>query len=426
MMVCCSRRWGSLLLVAACALATGGCAAMSNPVGVGIPVSEVPPEFLVPSKEDFKMVPLTALRQRPPERYRLGPGDILGVFIEGVLGDKAQPMPVRFPETGNLAPSVGYPMPVSEDGTLWLPLIAPVTVTDLTIDEAKNAIEKAYVVEKKILQPDRRILITLIRPRQYRVQVVRNDSGGGLVAGGAFGGGVGNLGVSGPSATPTRGTGAAIDLPAYENDLLSALDRTGGLPGSGAKNEVVIQRELKTGGTKIISIPLKLREGETIPFAPADVILQSGDVVVVEPRNVEVYYTGGLMFARQFLLPRDYDLRVSQAVAVAGGPLVNGPFSQNNLSGSVTSSGLGSPSPSRVTVLRYTKHNGRIPIIVNLNRALNDPNEDVIVQANDMLILQETPGEAATRYITSVLKFDFFGTMIRQRDLTATSNLALP
>ena len=32
------------------------------------------------------------------------------------------------------------------------------------------------------------------------------------------------------------GTGQIIDLPAYQNDVLTALARTGGLPGTDAKN----------------------------------------------------------------------------------------------------------------------------------------------------------------------------------------------
>ena len=40
-----------------------------------------------------------------------------------------------------------------------------------------------------------------------------------------------------------RGTGHLVALPAYENDVLSALARTGGLPGLDAVNEVVIERE---------------------------------------------------------------------------------------------------------------------------------------------------------------------------------------
>ena len=81
-----------------------------------------------------------------------------------------------------------------------------------------------------------RVVVTIYKQRQVHVQVVRQDGGGtsrssaaGIVTG-----------------STKRGTGAVIDLPAYENDVLNALDRTTGLPGLDAVNEVMIQR----GGKK--------------------------------------------------------------------------------------------------------------------------------------------------------------------------------
>src|SRR5260370_5060125 len=65
----------------------GGCAAVSNPVGDGIPARFLPPETFGESKDAYQQIPLTYLRQPAPEVYRLAPGDVLGVWVEGVLGD---------------------------------------------------------------------------------------------------------------------------------------------------------------------------------------------------------------------------------------------------------------------------------------------------------------------------------------------------
>jgi hypothetical protein len=400
--------WSARVLAAILAVTSGGCAALTNPVATGIPVSRVPPEYLAQPKEDLKTIPLTVLRQSPPDAYRLGPGDVLGVYIEGILGDKSQPLPVRFPEAGslsaNLPPSVGYPIPIREDGTLPLPLVErPITVQGMTVVEAEEAIRKAYLFPKKLLDPGRehRILVSLQRQRFYRVQVVRQDTGALQFSGGLV-------------LNQRRGTGAAIDLPAYENDVLNALNRTGGLPGLDALNEIIVEREVKgQGGTRVSRIPLRTVGGEPPPVTADDVILQNGDIVFVESRDTEVFYTGGFLLPRQFVLPRDYDLRVVEAVALANGPLVNGAVSQNNLSGTVTATGIGSPNPSRVTVLRRTKHNGQIPIIVNLNVALNDPRENLIIQPGDVIILQETIEEAVTRYLTTITHFNFFSQIIQ-------------
>jgi protein involved in polysaccharide export with SLBB domain len=431
-----ARRLAAWLLLALWACA-GGCASWTNPVADGVPVRRLPADFFPTPKAEFKTIPLTALRQPPPDVYRLDKGDVVGIYIEGILGEKNLPPPVRYAELGNLPPAVGYPIPVDAEGNLPLPLIPPVPVKGLTVVEAREAIFKAYTQPKELINPENaRVLIALMRPRQYRVQVIRQDAGTGT----------GTV-VAGIAANTRRGTGATLDLPAYENDVLTALSRTGGLPGLDAINEVIIERTPKTGvgldgampgcppgdllaqpaaNTQVIRIPLRVREGEQLAFRPEDIILKDGDIVFIEARDTEVFYTGGLLLPRQFVLPRDYDLRVADAVALAGGPLINGGVTQNNLSGAIIASGLGSPSPSMVTVLRRTKGYGQVAIKVNLNRALRDPRENILVQAGDMIILQETLGESLTRYVTTVLRFNFLGVLIRQTDLFGTANLNVP
>jgi len=55
-----------------------------------------------------------------------------------------------------------------------------------------------------------------------------------------------------------------------------------------------------------------------------------------------------------------------------------------------------------------------------------DPRERVLVQAGDIIILQETVAEALTRYVSEMWKFSFLGTIIRQNDLIGTSTLNVP
>ena len=430
-----SRCRGGFLLVAVLGscVCGNGCASWTNPVADGIPVSRVPQEYFARPKEETKTIPLTLLRQKPPDAYRLAPGDILGIYVEGVLGDKTQPLPVRFPELGKeqgkQTPGIGYPIPVREDGTLPLPWVEPVQVGNMTLIEAQDAIKKAYLMPEKILKEGKeRIFVSVLRPRQYHVQVVRQDSGTipfSPSAGQIF---VGNA---------RRGTGATVELPAYENDVLNALTRTGGLPGLDAMNEILVQRgyfEPTDGAdaaaalakTQVIRIPLRLREGEPPPFKPEDVILRNGDIVYIEARDTEVFYTGGILFPRQFVLPRDYDLRVVEAIALSGGPLLNGATTVNNLAGTVLATGLGSPTPSRISILRRTKERGQIIINVDLLLAMRDPRENIIVQGGDVIILQEQLGESFTRYITGAFRYNLLGFFANRRDFIGTGNLFGP
>jgi protein involved in polysaccharide export with SLBB domain len=408
---------------------TPGCASLSNPVGDGIPASRVPDEYLAYPKSKLKMLPLTALRQPTPSEYRLAAGDIVGVYIEGVIGEKNQPIPVRYSEQGSLPPVIGYPVPVNAKGELPLPLVPPIPVNDLTLVEVTNALHKAYVEDRNIIQPGReRIYVSLVRPRNYRVQVVRQDSGQVAVSAGTLGP-LSTLGAgssAGAAAGSKRGIGVTLDLPAYENDVLNALNRTGGLPGLDALNEIVIERAGADGQVRVLRIPLRYPDGEEPKFDAKDIILENGDIVFIENRDAEVYYTGGVMLPSQQILPRDYDLRVVEALARSGGPLVNGLVSQNNLSGNVAQIGLGSYSPSRLSVVRRLNDNRQITILVDLNRALNDPDENIIVRAGDILILQETPGEAVSRYLSGIIQFDLAATLLRQRDATIISTVKGP
>ncbi len=137
---------------ALCVLLLGGCAALTNPVANGVPARLLPDELLAESREGWVPVPLTLLRQPPPEKYVLAAGDTLGIYIGGVLGSEETPLPVNIPDTPDLPPSVGYPFPVRENGTISLPYIDPVKVEGMTIEEAEEAVTRAYL-DSQILRP---------------------------------------------------------------------------------------------------------------------------------------------------------------------------------------------------------------------------------------------------------------------------------
>ena len=421
----------------------GGCAAMTNPVADAIPVSRLPSEVIGRRREEERTIPLTLLRQKPPDVYRLDSGDLLGIWIEGILGEKGQPPPLRLPEQGNIPPAFGYPVGVREDGTIDLPYIEPLKVKGDTVAEVRDAIHKAYTVDRHILQMGRdRIIVSLMRPRQYHILVVRQDTGAVSL------GGTGISTAGGLVGQTKRGSGYVLDLPAYENDVLNALARTGGFPGLDAHNEVTIERgsfkegmEIQTtvqncaqrlgassgrGSDVYVRIPLRMRPGEKPPFTAEDVILRTGDILFIEARDTEVFYTGGLLQSGQHALPRDYSIDVVEALALVNGSLINGALNVNNLAGNVLEPGIGFPSPSLVTILRRTPGGGQIPIRISLNRALRDPRERVLIQPGDVLILQETLAESLTRYFTEVYHLSLVNPFSNSKNLIGTNSLSVP
>jgi protein involved in polysaccharide export with SLBB domain len=429
---------------------TAGCASITNPVANGLPVRMLPEELKAQTREGYEPIPLTLLRQSKPEPYLLAPGDILGVYIEGVVGSNQAPPPVNIPDVAELPPTIGYPIPIRANGTLSLPLIDPIHVAGLSVEEAEKLVIDAYRgsdPDQQLLDPEKRpILVSLMRPRSVRVLVVREDSTQQQVS-------LRNESLLGLGTTETtigggrRSVGQVLELPAYENDVLNALARTGGLPGLESTQEVIIQRgywkprstadagqpelplaEPAEGADRpqVVRIPLRVRPGEPININPEDILLHNGDIVTIRGRDPAFFYTAGLLPAGEHPLPMDYDLHVVEAVLKARGPLLNGGLNSSNLSGAVVGTGIGNPSPNLLTVLRKTPGNGQLTIRVDLDEAVRDPRQNLLVEAGDILILQEAPDQAIARYFTAILRGDFFVRWLDRGDATGTGVATVP
>jgi len=426
--------------VAAVALSMAGCGSMMQFVtGIpAIPASRVPPEFLGRRRTDMQDITLSRLRQNPPKVYQLAANDVLGIYIENVLGTTDEAPPVNFTLDGSKPPSLGFPVPVREDGTLALPLVEPIPVSGLTLTQATDAIREAYTITKQILPVGKdRIIVTLQRPREYRVLVVREESGG--MAGGGSGGTQGLMRGGGGAmagAFTKRGTGDNVLLPAYENDLLSALNKTGGLPGLDAKNEILILRgsfrdaaerdqliaQIKSAqdpcecdlkipdGVNVTRIPLRFYPEQVPMFREEDIILETGDIVMVQSREREQFYVGGAIPGGAIPIPRDYDLDILQAVALAGGSVGQGGSGIGNGFGGGGGGGGGQSgglAPSRAIVLRKTCNGGEIPIKVDMQRAIIAPGERILIQPEDTIIVQYTCAEEIYNAALSMVRFNF-------------------
>ena len=99
---------------------SAGCAALTQPLN-GIPARRLPPQFLTQSKNNLVPLDPSRLAQEPPRDYLLDEGDILGIYIEGIMPYSSpdrppEPPPVHFPERDSmLDPSLGYPVTVIND-----------------------------------------------------------------------------------------------------------------------------------------------------------------------------------------------------------------------------------------------------------------------------------------------------------------------
>lgn len=406
-----------------------GCAQYSSFDIPAIPAHRVPAEFLGRSREIMQDISISRLKQSKPLAYQLAPGDVLGIYIEFVLGDPEGAPPVHFPEAGDQPPAIGFPIPVREDGTLALPLVPPIPVEGLTLEQATEKIRNKYTVENQILKPGQdRVIVTLIKRRQFRVLVIREEAGG-------------------QENVLKRGSGEIVDLDAYENDVLHALNETGGLPGLDAKNEILIIRGGSTSGADydqfvaavkscqkpcqptptvgdspdVTRIPIRFYSEDVPGFGEKDIILQTGDIVYIQSRDQERYYTGGTLGGGEHLIPRDYDIDVLKAVSIAGGAVGGGSSGIQSLGGRGGGGGGGGfggsggggggrggvIGPSRLIVLRKNEVGAEIPIKIDMNRALLDPSHRILVMPGDTLIMQYTLKEEIVNVALSIFNFNF-------------------
>lgn len=131
-----------------------------------------------------------------------------------------------------------------------------------------------------------------------------------------------------------------------------------------------------------------MKPGQVPNFREEDIILRDGDIVYVDSRETEVYYTGGLLGGGEFPLPRDYDLDVLSALAVSRATVGVGV----NRQGLLGATGGGVP-PSEIILLRRLPGERQIAIRIDLNEAINDPRQRILIQPQDTLILRFKPQE---------------------------------
>ncbi|MBL8812329.1 MAG: polysaccharide biosynthesis/export family protein [Planctomycetaceae bacterium] len=404
-----------------------GCHAITD-VHSSIPASRLPQSLSPAPKEGLAVFPFTAYGQVKPDAHLIGPGDRISVYVYGVVPagadatpvlERTQPVNQRYypPHGSVVGATTGLPLEVDSEGQIELPLVGKISLDGLTIPEATTKVKEIYR-EKQVTREDtERVLVSLITPRVHRIVVLREDTPTPTV----------QLVAPGQVDHIHRGSADVVDLPVYENDLLHALAITGGLPGTDAARELWIFKrsglndphalcpeellartaafaENETTDPQVIRIPLVACPGEELPFRPQDVILDAGDVVFV-PRREEYFYVGGLVKGAKIPLPRDEDIDVIEALALANGS-VGGPLGQSG-----TALASGTPGhmirPTRVIILRTLPDGRQLPIRVDLARAMVNEKERILVQADDVLMFQFKPHQAVFNGALNLLNFSF-------------------
>lgn len=408
-----------------------GCSSLAFPIQ-GRPVTSVPRHELAEPKRNLVPIDISLLSQPEPNEYRLDEGDVLGVIVEGIVpyrGPEQPPVlpPVQYPaEDLMLPPAIGVPLAVQPGGEIALWEIGRLNVRGMSLDQASSAIREAYI-ENEFLKPTAgRPVVTLIRPRQVNVLVIREDTGQ-------------NQNRISLLGNDNSATGGPVSLSAYKNDVLNALMASGGLPGLDAKNEIQIFRRRKENsvpqvpmalidagqfppgaeleleqderlahiddrdGPELV-IPLRVPAGSQLDLAVEDIILNEGDIVYIANRTTEVFYTGGLLPAGQHLLPRDYDIDVFDAMSIAG--YSYGASISSGSGGGLIPTGAQVPA-TQLFVFRETPGGCDRVIEIDLSDAVQCCNQRLIVKPGDTIFLRHNCCEEATNF--GIMTFFTYG-----------------
>jgi polysaccharide export outer membrane protein len=284
----------------------------------------------------------------------------LDVIVNGLYTDKLQPVRVR----------------ISSSGEIHLPIVERVKVGGLTLMQAQEAIQSAYVRGDFIKQP----LVNVVLVEKAMTSVVVLGE------------------VNKPGTYP---------LPPDENDVPHALAAAEGMTENAA-NYVEVHRRIdppegdpsgEAGrGSHAPQAPIEYCDANAVVRIPlygpsaypldGGLALRRGEVVVVPNRKQDIFYVVGplketsfIRFSLRgedrdlgggFILPRDREIDVVTAVVMAG---------------------YIDPINSPTTVTVHRARHGRPPLLirVDLIEARYDPRATVLVRPGDIIYLNPDP-----------------------------------
>jgi len=327
-------------------------AALAGCSGPALRAGNLPAELQAPSKRRGD-INLASIAAPGAGQSRIDAGDLVDVTIASGRNDE-EPAPVA--------------VRVSDSGAADIPLVGPVQVGGLEPFDASQQIAAAAVQRGIYRQPH--VTLDIKTKAVNRITVM---------------GAVKKPGVQ--------------ELPRAASDLATALASAGGLTDeAGSVVEIIRQPPLASAVRPASYDPLHVDYAPTpqavridlaSPGAPADCRLGDRDMVMAVPREKEMIYVTGLVTkAGQYEMPAKSEVRLLDAVAMAGG--------------------ISSPVADKVLVIRRVP--GRpepVPIGASLSTAKRDGRENLVLGAGDVVSVEQTPATAVTDTFMKLFRVSF-------------------
>jgi polysaccharide biosynthesis/export protein len=294
---------------------------------------------------------------------QIGPGDLISLtIVSGSEDEKVTPVPAR----------------VAKDGTIVVPLVGSVKVGGMEPVAAEQQITTAAIERGIFRQPA--VTVTITQRATNRVTVL---------------GAVAKPGV--------------VELPRGSSDIASALAAAGGLSNlAGTQLEVLhrstpdqVAKHLQQGSPDAASVVRGASFEEPVnaeaPPAMTRIDLSEAGLTNLQNRQLEdrdvvnvlplekryIHVTGLVKKPNQFELTRDKEIRILDAIAMAGGTL-------NSFC-------------DKVYVIRQRPQAGEAAIVkISLSKAKQDSEENMRLAEGDLISVEET---MTTMAVDTVSKF---------------------
>jgi protein involved in polysaccharide export with SLBB domain len=370
---------------------------------------------------------LASLGSPIPSEFHIHSGDMLDVTVSDLIGENQYyPVPTR----------------VLEDGTVRLPLVGVVTLAGLSLPGAEQAIFAAYSSQGMLKKPQvtvalretRKVRVYVLgavnKPGQYELNATEADLLSALVSSGGLTQDAGTVVelrrrlTSGSTPLPIRkdrnvvqsgNSQLAEPLPSawvfsagawrpdynvvragFSDSPYHAVGNNGSSPTPVRKLPPSVLRADATMGTVPAmptpvdsqAIRLDLTSEQDKQRLTQGFRLENGDTISIDDRKVKPIYVIGMVYRPgEYPLPVDRDLRVLEAIGLAGG---------------VDRSSL----PDKALVIRQRPDgSGVLAVRVDLNSAKKDNAQNIRLMAGDTLSVEETAMSYTRGLLRGALRF---------------------
>lgn len=342
-----TRNFVGCLLIA-CSLAAG-CHQTVYKAG------SLPDDFLAATVESTRQIDLSRLAKNAPNSEAIFPGDLIEVTISTGIEDKA-------PQA--------WPLRVSKTGEVNVPLVGPVIVDGMPLPDAEQAIRRESIIRKVYRDPH----VAVLLKSRMTVQVT----------------------VVGAVENP-----GTYQLPQFRADLLSALIAAGGMTDEAST--IVEIRDTALEATKENDSPQDGHARQTLTDAESikidlisasegnvpDYHIHDGSVIMVreqDPKTIQVI--GLVRKPDQFEIPPDQDVRLLDAIALAGGRTIE--------------------LADKVHIVRNLDgKDDPIVITASVREAKKGGSGNLLLAPGDVISVEETPLTFTVGTIQSFVRFGF-------------------